>query len=226
MSYMSTSKSDVLAQTHWNKTPLYYSAEERYKIYPWLPEVAEFTKHANERILEVGCGTGCDLLQFALHGAEAHGIDITEEHLRLARERVDGRATVRFANACSIPYEDGFFDYVYSHGVVHHSHEPQKIVAEILRVLKPGGRFNIHVYSRWSWYGILAPLRRGRNWKLHIENSKDPVHIDLYTKASLTKLIPVPTTIRKYESPIWPSVLGWYLVATGQKPVVSPARRW
>jgi len=53
-----------------------------------------FRHHRGERILEVGCGTGCDLLQFAKHGAIAMGVDITERHLELARERLGTLAEV------------------------------------------------------------------------------------------------------------------------------------
>lgn len=209
-------KAADLAQSHWNETPLFYSEDERYRIYPWLPEVAEFSKHQGHKILEVGCGTGSDLLQFAKHGAEAYGIDITDEHLRLAKQRVGNLATVQYGDGRAIPYPDASFDYVYSHGVIHHSDEPQKITAEIMRVLKPGGRFNIQVYAKWSYFPLYLILRFGRKWRLYIENSREPVHIDLYTARSLRKLFPVPVTISKYQGPLhrW---FGWYLVAKGQK---------
>jgi SAM-dependent methyltransferase len=64
-----------LAQSHWNETPLFLTEEERYATYPWLYEAAEFRKHQREDVLEVGCGTGADLLQFAKHGALATGDD-------------------------------------------------------------------------------------------------------------------------------------------------------
>jgi ubiquinone/menaquinone biosynthesis C-methylase UbiE len=207
-------ESTKLAQEHWNETPLFLSEAQRYECYPWLYEVAEFRKHSGERVLEIGCGTGCDLLQFAKHGAEAFGIDVTQKHLELARQRVAGRAEVRFGDATSIPFPDAYFDFVYSHGVLHHVDRPAAVVKEILRVLKPGGRFNIHVYAKWSYFPAALMLKYGRNWKNHIENSTNPVHIDLYTARTLRRLFPVPIRIRKHESPIAPSLLGWYLVVT------------
>src|SRR5947208_4597772 len=219
-------KSDAIyrAQQHWNETPLLYSAEERYRIYPWLPRVAEFSLHPGEMVLEVGCGTGCDLLQFALNGAKAHGIDITENHLRLAKQRVGDNAETKYGDGRFIPYPDNHFDYVYSHGVMHHSDEPQKIAGEILRVLRPGGRFNVHVYAKWSYFTFLSICRYGRDWKNHIENSSAPVHIDLYTSRKLRKLFPVTITITKHQAipteffaPLW----GWYLAAKGAKPLGS-----
>jgi ubiquinone/menaquinone biosynthesis C-methylase UbiE len=209
-----------LAQEHWNETPLFLPEDQRYSIYPWLYDVAEFKKHSGERILEIGCGTGCDLLQFAKHGAIATGVDITEEHLRLARERVRTLAEVEQADARQLPYENATFDYVYSHGVIHHSDNPRKIVEEIMRVLKPGGRFNIHVYSKWSYFPLTLMLRFGKNWKLYVENSRKPVHIDLYTARRLRRLFPVPLTIEKYEFKAVPwlqHLFGWYLIAKGTK---------
>src|SRR2546422_6109829 len=121
----------LLAQRHWNETPLYLEESQRYAEYPWLYEAAEFRNHAGERVLEIGCGTGCDLLQFAKHGAVATGIDITPEHLRLARERVGNLAHVLPGDGAKIPFPGGSFDYVYSHGVLHHLDQPRRMVDEI-----------------------------------------------------------------------------------------------
>lgn len=118
---MTTSASE-LAQRHWNETPLNLVEEaQRYADYPWLYEATEFRNHAGERLLEIGRGTGCDLLQFAKNGAIATGVDITERHLELARDRVPGLATVQYASACQLPFSNASFDYVYSHGVIHHN---------------------------------------------------------------------------------------------------------
>lgn len=212
-----------LAQKHWNSTPLFVSEGDRYAIYPWLYEAAEFRSHRGESVLEVGCGTGCDLLQFAKHGAYACGIDITEQHIALARQRCGAWADIRYGDGRHIPFPDASFDFVYSHGVVHHSDQPEAIAKEILRVLKPGARYNIQVYSLISYHPLSLMRQFGRKWKLHIENSTDPVHIDLYTAARLTRLFP-NCTVKKYHFPRLPflaSHFGWYLVATGTKVIHS-----
>src|ERR1700722_9033500 len=95
-----------LAQSHWNETPLFLTEEERYSTYPWLYEVAEFRKHRGEKGLEVGCGTGRDLLQFAKHGAIATGVDLTARHVELARRRVGDLAVVYEADARCLPFKD------------------------------------------------------------------------------------------------------------------------
>ncbi|MGC2400878.1 MAG: methyltransferase domain-containing protein [Acidobacteriaceae bacterium] len=209
-----------LAQDHWNETPLFLTEKERYSIYPWLCEVAEFRKHAGERVLEIGCGTGSDLLQFAKHGAVATGVDITERHLEMARERVGGLAAIQRADMRSLPFEDGAFDYVYCHGVLMYSDEPKKAVREIYRVLRPGGRFNVHVYAFWSYFTLWRFLRYGTNLKVHLGNSTAPVHVDLYTARKLRKLFDPGISIEKHQCKPFESLaplFGWFMVAKGQK---------
>jgi SAM-dependent methyltransferase len=207
---------------HWNRTPLYLSEEERYETYPWLYEAAEFRDHPGQDVLEIGCGTGCDLLQFAKHGARAVGIDITSEHLRLARSRVGGMAEILYGDARSLPFRGRSFDYVFSHGVLHHIEEPRKVVGEIFRVLRPGGQFNVHVYARWSYSSFVLMLKHGFAWKLWIENSREPVHIDLYSRRQLCRLFaPVPITIDRFDfshAQVLGRWIGWFLVAKGSAP--------
>ena len=211
-----------LAIDHWNRTPLYLSEDERYSTYPWLYEAAEFRHHVGERVLEIGCGTGCDLLQFAKHGAVATGVDITPNHLALARQRIGDQAVVVEAGGEELPFPDASFEYVYSHGVLMHTEYPRRIVEEIFRVLRPGGRFNVHVYSLISYFTLWRFLQHGMAWKRWVENSPDPVHIDLYTGRSLRKLFaPADLSIVKHQCKPWERLapaFGWFLVATGRKP--------
>jgi SAM-dependent methyltransferase len=206
---------------HWNKTPLYISEEERYSRYPWLYEAAEFRAHRGERVLEIGCGTGCDLLQFAKHGALAVGIDVTPTHLELATLRVGQMASVVPADATALPFPDESFDYVYSHGVLHHIDRPRDVVKEILRVLRPGGRFNVHVYNRWSFVPLDMMRYHGFQWRRWIENSRDPVHIELYSKRKLRKLFaPIKLEIERHEgyfADFLAPWFGWFLVVRGTK---------
>jgi len=211
-----------LARAHWNETPLFLSEEARYNEYPWLYEAAEFTQHSGERVLEIGCGTGCDLLQFAKHGAIATGVDITETHLNLACQRVRNLATVVHADMLDLPFDDYSFDYVYSHGVLHHSDQPIQAVREILRVLRPSGKFNVHVYSWFSESAAIYFLKHGFAFRRYIENSTTKVHIDFYGRYSLKRLFaPARITVRKfqcYHLPWAAPWLGFFLVVKGINP--------
>jgi SAM-dependent methyltransferase len=210
-----------LAIEHWDRTPLYVSEHDRYSIMPWLYLAAEFEQHRGERVLEIGCGTGCDLLQFRKHGATAVGVDVTPEHLRLAQKRNDNAVFLCRADARRLPFRDESFDYVYSHGVLHHIEQPRQTVKEIFRVLRPGGRFNIHVYALWSLFLLATVIQHGYRWRLWIENSRDPVHIDLYTVRKLRQLFePAEITVQKYlcrQLPFAERWLGFFLVAKGNK---------
>jgi ubiquinone/menaquinone biosynthesis C-methylase UbiE len=222
-----------LAQQHWNETPLFLSESERYGIYPWLPRAAEFSEHRGERVLEIGCGTGCDLLQFARNGAHAVGVDITDQHLELARQRVIGEATVLKADGANLPFPAESFDYIYSHGVIHHSDRPRAIVEEIFRVLKPDGRFNIQLYAAHS-YNLWHCKRESPNdWRIRIENSIAAVHIDFYSARAARDLVASARQVRVRKRHCWASVrghdiswlsqrfgwlLGYYVIVTGKRP--------
>lgn len=210
-----------LAQEHWNATPLYSTEGQRYREYPWLYDAAEFRKHAGEKVLEVGCGTGTDLLQFAKHGSVATGVDITSSHVELARARLANRAQVYMADMRRLPFIGNSFDYVYSHGVLHHSDEPTRAVREMLRVLRPGGRINVHVYAFWSYFTLSRFLRYGSKWKSHIESGPAPVHIDLYTEPKLRQLFGPTASIEKHQCKPFEFLapwFGWFFVVKDQKP--------
>jgi SAM-dependent methyltransferase len=212
-----------LAQSHWNATPLHSSESQRYGEYPWLYEAAEFRKHAGEEVLEVGCGTGTDLLQFAKHGSVATGVDLAARHVELARARLGDRARVYQADMRRLPFADNSFDYVYSHGVLHHSDESVRVVREMFRVLRPGGRINIHVYAFWSYFTLWRFLRYGKKWKSHIESGGAPVHIDLYTERELRQLFGSTASIEKHQCKPFEFLapwFGWFLVVKDQKPFV------
>ena len=223
MNVLSSTSATQLAVAHWNESPLYLSEQERYSRYPWLYEVAEFRYHQGQRVLEVGCGSGCDILQFAKYGAKAYGIDVTPAHVVLARQRLMGLAHIIYADGTRIPFASESFDYVYSCGVLHHLDKPREMVQEILRVLRPGGRFNVLVYNRWSHVPLILMLKHGLKWRLWIENSTAPVHIELYTLRKLRAIFaPIRLTIKKYEcyhNQKLGQFIGWFLGAKGSKPV-------
>jgi ubiquinone/menaquinone biosynthesis C-methylase UbiE len=98
------------------------------------------------KALELGCGTGFFLLNLKQAGVleEGHVTDISpgmvDVAIRNAKELgfdVEGRV----ADAESLPYEDDTFDLVVGHAVLHHIPDVEQAMREVLRVLKPGGRF-------------------------------------------------------------------------------------
>jgi len=144
----------------------YFAAveRERYRQQPWQQGFFQFNSFVGKRVLEIGVGQGTDLVQFAMVGAECHGIDITDEHLERARRNFQLRrlpVALRKADATSIPYPDEHFDAVYSFGVLHHVPDIEDAVREIRRVLKPGGILMLALYRKWSFFHLYLLIIRG-----------------------------------------------------------------
>jgi ubiquinone/menaquinone biosynthesis C-methylase UbiE len=91
--------------------------------------------------MELGCGTGIFLERVAHSGARIVGIDLSAELLSKARGRLAGIPNVALhrGNAEHLPYADSSFDVVYGSSVLHHV-DVDRGLAEVLRVLRPGGR--------------------------------------------------------------------------------------
>lgn len=142
----------------------------RYREYaPWMPQVMEFARWGGKQVLEVGGGMGTDLAQFARNGAVTTDCDLAKGHLQLAQDNFSLRgltgAFVR-ADAENLPFADASFDMVYSNGVVHHTPGTKRAIAEMYRVLRPGGRVIVMVYASRSlhyWRMLVgdAGLRHG-----------------------------------------------------------------
>lgn len=98
------------------------------------------------RALEIGCGTGFFLLNLKQAGVldEGHVSDISAGMVDVAQRNAVGlgfSVEGRVADAERIPYPDGYFDLVVGHAVLHHIPDVDQALREVLRVLKPGGRF-------------------------------------------------------------------------------------
>jgi ubiquinone/menaquinone biosynthesis C-methylase UbiE len=147
-------------------TAEFYAEVERrrYELEPFIRGFAAFERRRGERVLEVGVGLGTDFVQFARAGAELTGIDLTDSAVAAVRERLalEGLdADLRVADAESLPFADGEFDLVYSWGVLHHTPDTERALAEVRRVLRPGGEAKVMLYSRRSWVALGVWLRYG-----------------------------------------------------------------
>ena len=101
-----------------------------------------------ENVLDVGCGTGtlAVALKAKVRTGEVHGIDASPEMIEVAKEkavRAGSDIDFRVALIEAIPFPDGSFDLVTSSLMLHHlpDHLKREGLAEVRRVLKPGGRF-------------------------------------------------------------------------------------
>lgn len=138
-----------------------------------LLRLVDFGGYRGRRVLEVGCGAAVDLARFARGGAQATGVDLSASAIELARANFEqqglpGRFEV--ADGEHLPFPDNAFDLVYAHGVVQYTANPQQLVNECRRVLKPGGEAVFQVYNRISWLNALSKLM-----KVGLEHDTAPV---------------------------------------------------
>lgn len=98
--------------------------------------IKRFNLEKQQKILEIGCGRGEFLNEFALYGLEAHGVDLSDYCLNFFPNLNFKKNDL---SKEKLPYEDNSFDIIYSKSVIEHFYYPEKIFVEIYRVLKPGG---------------------------------------------------------------------------------------
>jgi len=141
--------------------------EFRYRTEWHIPLLVPFAETDGTRVLEIGCGNGADGVMFAQHGAEYTGVDLTETAVDATRLHFDvlglhGTFQTEDAEKLSFPNES--FDFVYSHGVLHHTPHPDIAFQEVYRVLKPGGKAVLMLYHKHSlnYYLRIMGYMRGR----------------------------------------------------------------
>jgi len=126
----------------------------RYRTEWHIRELVPFASAVGQRVLEIGCGMGADGSCFAEAGARYVAVDLTETALTASRRHFRGVGLeggfVRGSGE-DLPFADGSFDLVYSHGVLHHTPRTERAFDEVHRVLRPGGRFVVMLYHRHSF---------------------------------------------------------------------------
>jgi ubiquinone/menaquinone biosynthesis C-methylase UbiE len=131
--------------------------------------LASGARHA----LDVGCGAGHTALALAAQGLQVVALDLTVEMLAQGQSLADERGlAVRFerGDVEALPFEANHFDLVTSRYSAHHYPAPQRAVAEVARVLRPGGRFLL--------VDIVAPPTPTADSFLQtIELVRDPSHV-------------------------------------------------
>jgi ubiquinone/menaquinone biosynthesis C-methylase UbiE len=229
-------------------TAAYYQwiERERDDREPFIARFARWADWRGKKVLEMGTGAGTDFVRFGRAGATAFGIDLTENGLALVRERLDSeRLASRIAQADveTLPFPEDTFDFVYSWGVIHHTENTPAAAREVVRVLKPSGRFCVMVYHRYSLHCLRGYLRFGllngrplssldKIVSEHFESFGTKVYttaearslfagIDLTVTHVLTPY-DLQLTRRRFVPPslrrALPEFLGYFMVLEGRKP--------
>lgn len=193
----------------------------RYFVEPHIGEVARFPEHKGKRLLEVGVGLGTDHRHFAVNGALTFGVDLTPKAIQMTRERL--RLHGLHSNLCNtdaerLPFKDCTFDVAYSFGVLLCTPNTDLAIEEVHRVLRPGGKAIIMLYSKLSLkylYDIL--FKRGvieggllkaspaSLLNYYSEANPDSPMIKVYTKSDCRRLFQRfrSKQIRKYYIYKW-----------------------
>lgn len=142
--------------------------QARYALEPYIHAFADFPSGSGRDVLEIGVGMGCDHVEWAKsRPRRLDGVDLTERAVDFTRRHIallGLRSELRTADAEALPFPDETFDTVYSWGVLHHSPDTRKAVAEVYRVLRKGGIARVMIYQRrsvvaymlWLRYALLA----------------------------------------------------------------------
>lgn len=115
-----------------------------------------------KKILEVGAGSGSDVIDLTKKGAQCFALDFSKESINVCQKLAEQeRVNIKtfLADCRQIPIESNYFDLVFSVGLVEHFKDPVPILREQLRVLKKGGFLIIDVPQKYNFYTIVKHLR-------------------------------------------------------------------
>ena len=135
-----------LADAYDRKWAFYIEATTRETI-------ARLSVHREDRLLDVGCGTGALLERLAATqpAAQLAGVDPVPEMLASARRKLPSAVALRPGWAEQLPFDDSQFDIVVSCNMFHFIDRPVDALGEIRRVLQPGGRLVITDWCGDYW---------------------------------------------------------------------------
>ena len=173
-------------QSHW------WHIGRRRILAGFVEEICRSVTDRRPRILDVGCGTGANLLMLSKYG-DAEGVDISEDALSFCRER--GLDKVKLGAGEELPYDDGTFDLVTAFDVVEHMDDDLAGLKEMRRVLRPGGHVLLFVPTFEFLWGLQDDVshhrRRYRMSQLRRVLEEAGFEIERTTYANITFFLPI-----------------------------------
>jgi demethylmenaquinone methyltransferase/2-methoxy-6-polyprenyl-1,4-benzoquinol methylase len=122
-----------------------------------------YSPKAGIHVLDVGCGTGTNLMLYHETGCNVFGIDLSPAMVEIAQKKLGNRADIRLGDASKMPYSDDSFDLVTAFFILHEM--PNRIrpavISEMARVVKHGGRILLIDYH-------LGPIRFPKGWMFKV----------------------------------------------------------
>jgi SAM-dependent methyltransferase len=204
----------------------------------WIPRLLEFSKHAGDTLLGLGHGLGTDWVQYAQNGAAVIVCSPAGAQLELVRRNFElRRLTGRFVQAepASLPLETSSIDVACISSLHHGIDHPEKVIEEVYRVLKPGGKVlavtpafydvdfwvrNLFFWHRWLRpYRGKNPLRPKRRFSARQVKFLFQRFGDLTIRKRQLRRAEVPHVWRWIPLPILARLMGRVLVLKAFKPV-------
>jgi 2-polyprenyl-3-methyl-5-hydroxy-6-metoxy-1,4-benzoquinol methylase len=194
---------------------------------PFLRTRYDFSRFKDQQVLDLGCGSGVLSCCFAKQGARVSSVDLTEAGVKMARRNTKAQGldvSVIRMDAEKMAFGRAKFDYVFSWGVLHHTKNMDTALAEVNRILKPGGKGLIMVYHKNSvvyyLHGLYWLLLKGKLFSGYTLKSVQDFYTDGYYHRYLRKkdlsarlrsvgLEPVQFSVTQYQKKILPIIPNW-----------------
>ncbi len=148
---------------------------------PWVEQTIASNLGSNTgniKVLDVGCGAGFLSNYLGVKGYQVHGIDLSEQSLKVAHDHDVTKSVVYSkSDASQLPYEDNSFDVVAAMDFLEHVEQPERFILEMSRVLRPQGLFFFHTFNRnfLSWLIVIKAV------ELFVQNTPRHMHVlDLF----------------------------------------------
>jgi len=163
-----------------------YSGHERRL--QQIVRLSPLRRDRKPRLLDVGCGTGKFLALAARKGYEVYGIELAELPIRLAKERYG--LDINQTNIAD-DRRDGFFDVITMWGLVEHVQAPGKLIAEVVRLLSPGGVVGIltPVSGAYDKLAYLLYRLSGRRMTNLLDHRNTKAHLSILSEWALLSLL-------------------------------------
>lgn len=134
--------------------------QKKFFVESHILSFTDFSQWKNKTVLEIGCGIGTAAINFAKHGAIYTGVELSEESLKLTKQRFNvyeqqGKFYSGNAEQLSDFLPEQKFDLIYSFGVIHHTLNPKQVINEMKKFMHKDTVLKIMVYAKYSWKNFM-----------------------------------------------------------------------
>jgi len=136
--------------------------KRKYFVEPHIKSFAEFDSWRDKEVLEIGCGIGTAVINFARCGANVTAVDLSQESIDIAKQRAkvfNLENKIKFYQG-NIEELSSFtpvkvYDLVYSFGVIHHTPNPSNVIKQLKKYMDTSSRLKLMLYAKNSWKNMM-----------------------------------------------------------------------